>query len=198
MKKKYVIRGILILIVFLGIVWFNLSQTQKINEVSEEDKINAIQDIVDKTQISEEDSDYISNENFSGMEFDLTNRAEFLNSLTTIDNGRSIANTLDDVFKYVDVINEDCNLDYIPRYFTTNENTIKILYGIDNEEDFIEFVKKIRPLGRLKSFTIDLSSIEESGNDYKFKLILNGNSNITIPVRVSVKESSISYFIERG
>ncbi|MFR3912752.1 MAG: hypothetical protein ACLTYB_16700, partial [Clostridium paraputrificum] len=154
--------------------------------------------IVDKTQISEEDSDYISNENFSGMEFDLTNRAEFLNSLTTIDNGRSIANTLDDVFKYVDVINEDCNLDYIPRYFTTNENTIKILYGIDNEEDFIEFVKKIRPLGRLKSFTIDLSSIEESGNDYKFKLILNGNSNITIPVRVSVKESSISYFIERG
>ena len=198
MKKKYIIRGILILIVFLGIVWFNFSQSKKINEVSEEDKMNTIQDIVDKTQVSEDDSDYISNENFSGMEFDLTNRAEFLNSLVTIDNGRSIANTLDDVFKYVDVINEDCNLDYIPRYFTTNANTIKILYGIDNEEDFIEFVKRIRPLGKLKSFTIDLSSIEESGNDYKFNLILNGSSNITIPVRVSVKESSISYFVERG
>lgn len=132
------------------------------------------------------DNNY-GHENGNGVTILLSNRNEFLNSVSNLDYGLSVVNALYEGLDYINIITEYTEED-IDKYFYSNREVINILYGIKDLDTFKEFFSNLDN-GKYVECKIIIKSIVENDNLFNFEIELSGDKKVILPIKALAKDS---------
>lgn len=185
-KKKNILIVILVIAFLIFGVYLRLTRSRSLEGMEQE--VNIIKFESESQTNNEPTSNNYGNEVGNGVIVDLNNRNEFLDSVSNLDYGLSIINSLSESFNYLALIAEYNSTD-IETYYNTNSNVINTLYGIKEYSKFESLLNDIKGK-EVKSATIDIDTIVENDNIFEFTLILESeNDKVNIPIKALAKDN---------
>lgn len=185
-KKKNILIIILVIAFLIFGVYLRLTRSRSLEGMEQE--VNIIKFESEAQTNNEPTSNNYGNEVGNGVIVDLNNRSEFLDSVSNLDYGLSIINSLSESFNYLGLIAEYNSTD-IETYYNTNSNVINTLYGIKEYSKFESLFNDIKGK-EVKNATIDINTVIENDNVFEFTLILeNENNQVNIPIKALAKDN---------
>lgn len=121
------------------------------------------------------------NENYSGVENIFENREQFIKCFDNVNSGIAIANNLYDFIRYSNTVISTCNDNNITEYYSSNKETIKLIFNLSTIDEFENLFKSIKDMKKIYIYTVDLDSLHiESETECEFDMKLSSKDSTNV------------------